>query len=194
MQHLKKMPRSTVIHGCWTTLMEFELKKWIVCQPSEQFYNSEVTFQHLPCGYIHVSSEKLHILSPKLRHNTVPERSTPEYYEPLVSGFLGRDVHYCSLIWVQLHVPCLNLKPELREATRCNRRRAWCGELSFALWKWSFVICKILHHHWHSTRAGSCSQGVVRSWTTGTERHSSEGASQPLWFTSIRNMSPLVAR
>ena len=44
MQHLKKMPRSTVIHGCWTTLMEFELKKWIVCQPSEQFYNSEELF------------------------------------------------------------------------------------------------------------------------------------------------------
>jgi hypothetical protein len=58
----------------------------------------------LPCGYIHVYSKKLHILSPKLRHNTVPERSTPEYYELLVSGFLGRDVHWfgcscTSLVW-----------------------------------------------------------------------------------------------
>ena len=97
-QHLcntwRRCPRSTVIHGCWTTLMEFELKK-MDCMPTiRAILQQRRTFQHLPCGYIHVYSKKLHILSPKLRHNTVPERSTPEYYELLVSGGLGRDVHW----------------------------------------------------------------------------------------------------
>ena len=132
-------------------------RKWIVCQPSEQFYKSEELFNICHVGiFMFIRRNCTH---------TWPEASTPEKSTPVLrSGILrtigiGVSWKRCSLIWVQLHVPCLNLKPELREATRCNRRRAWCGELGFALWKWSFVmpklfvICKILHHHWHSTRA-----------------------------------------